>query len=108
MGNARGRAASRRLTSRQSRAVEPPQAAIPELVAPPSASPTSWHRRSPRADARYQHADEKPHRIQAHLSSIGSPSLPTLAQFGRGTIASGASAVKRNNDSIISSGKRSK
>ena len=36
--------------------------------------------------------------------------LPTyLEQFSaRGTIASGTSAVKRNNDSIISSGKRSK
>ena len=45
MGNARGRAASRRLTSR--------------------------------------HADEKPHRIQAHLSPIGSPSLPPLEQLER-------------------------
>ena len=32
MGNVRGRAAPRRPTSRQSRAVEPPQAAIPEAV----------------------------------------------------------------------------
>lgn len=59
-------------------------------------------------DARNQRADETSHRIQARVSSIGSPSLPALERIARGTIASGTSAVKQNNHNVISSGKWSK
>jgi hypothetical protein len=81
MGNARARAAPRRLTSRESRAhrkqqfrsSSSPVGVADVLAALQPASP----------DARYQHADEKPHRTQAHLSSLGSPSLPTVEQFAQ-------------------------
>ena len=45
--------------------------------------------------------------VAADLATISLNSLPRAVRAG-GTIASGTSAVKRNNDSIISSGKRSK
>src|SRR6476659_164377 len=109
IGNARGRAAPRRLTSRQSRAVEPPQAAIPELVAP-----RRRRRRLGTAAAREPRSSLPACRRETSPDS-GAPLIDRLsltthtrAVRARGTIAPRTSAVKRNNDRIIFSGKRSK